>query len=572
MKNLILFLLTFFFLQLAIAQPPAAKQDVITDPPPKAVRTLAEWEELEAIALTYDTRYDSTKKQLIAEIARHAKEEVKVLIYCGGISGDLINLVKYEFDRTHNFDNQNNLFFIKKDFNERVWIRDFGAHTVYEENVGKRLFIDWLYDFDFQNADLISTQTAEFFTTDLHTTSTQPSDLKLDGGNFQSDGLGTAIASSHIFDDNPLSFETDIDRIANNFMGIENFIKLEKLPFDKIHHVDMHLKLLDEETLLVGEYPRDTADGPQIEANLDYLLNNFKTSFGSDFKIHRIPMPADRAGNFPHEIGACSDKDRGCYYTYTNAFFINELILVPTYFDGQGADIQALKQWEEMMPGYKIVGIDCSEIIKEYGAIHCVTKEIGVQEPLRIIHQKIHEVCETDEFIAFSTRIQHVSGIKSASVFYSTDKGQSFKELPLENIVGEEWGGELPNFPKGTNVTYFFRAIAQNGKTIARPMPAEKGGWTFEINCKSSTISSEKIADFDLKIYPNPFNDFVKIELSNENFSTYNLLIYNSLGELLKKETLSSTTEIEMSDYAKGVYFFEIENEGIRSVRKVVKF
>lgn len=36
-------------------------------------------------------------------------------------------------------------------------------------------------------------------------------------------------------------------------MGIERYIKMQTLPYDGIHHIDMHMKLLDEETLLVGQ-------------------------------------------------------------------------------------------------------------------------------------------------------------------------------------------------------------------------------------------------------------------------------------------------------------------------------
>lgn len=60
------------------------------------------------------------------------------------------------------------------------------------------------------------------------------------------------------------------------FMGIERYAKMEKLPYDGIHHIDMHMKLLDEETLLVGEYPAGIANGPQIEANINMCYPIFK--------------------------------------------------------------------------------------------------------------------------------------------------------------------------------------------------------------------------------------------------------------------------------------------------------
>ncbi len=99
-----------------------------------------------------------------------------------------------------------------------------------------------------------------------------------------SDGMGTAFASSLILDENEfgnpynvsVKTESQIDGILSDFMGIDRYIKMNPLPYDVIHHIDMHMKLLDEETLIVGEYPAGVADGPQIEANIQYVLNNFQ--------------------------------------------------------------------------------------------------------------------------------------------------------------------------------------------------------------------------------------------------------------------------------------------------------
>ena len=40
-------------------------------------------------------------------------------------------------------------------------------------------------------------------------------------------------------------------------MGIQTYILMETLPYDGIHHIDMHMKLLDEETILMAEYPSE---------------------------------------------------------------------------------------------------------------------------------------------------------------------------------------------------------------------------------------------------------------------------------------------------------------------------
>ena len=110
-----------------------------------------------------------------------------------------------------------------------------------------------------------------------------------------SDGFGTGFSSRLVVDENgPGGFfnptsktEAEIDTLMKQFMGIKTYVTMPVLPYDGIHHIDMHMKLLDEETLLVGEYPFGIADGPQIEQNISYIQQNFTSVFSTiyNFKL-----------------------------------------------------------------------------------------------------------------------------------------------------------------------------------------------------------------------------------------------------------------------------------------------
>ena len=52
------------------------------------------------------------------------------------------------------------------------------------------------------------------------------------------------------------------------FMGIDTYIIMETLPYDGIHHIDMHMKLLDEETILMAEYPSRSSRRPSDRSKL----------------------------------------------------------------------------------------------------------------------------------------------------------------------------------------------------------------------------------------------------------------------------------------------------------------
>ena len=150
--------------------------------------------------------------------------------------------------------------------------------------------------------------------------------------------MGWAFASNLIGDENsggatwwgtqfPDQSAEEIEGILADFMGLHTYVRMENLPFDGIHHIDMHMKLLDEETILMAEYPAGVADGPQIEANLEYVLSNHTSKWGTPFDVVRIPSPPEPGwgGGFPDEGGN--------YMTYTNSVFVNNTILLPTYYE-----------------------------------------------------------------------------------------------------------------------------------------------------------------------------------------------------------------------------------------------
>jgi agmatine/peptidylarginine deiminase len=224
--------------------------------------------------------------------------------------------------------------YIKTDFNN-IWIRDYGQNTVYKNDVGEPILVDWIYNRNRPYDDLVPEKVAEFFNMNMHNTTQAPWDLMATGGNFMSDGMGTAFSSELIIDENSGGYAWEgpsgnifypnhtLDEINNTlkeFMGIDEYIIMENLPFDGIHHIDMHMKLLNEETLLIAEYPEGVADGPQIEANLQYVLENYNSAFGTPYDVIRIPSPPSSTGNYP--------DNNGYYRTYTNSVFVNNTVLL----------------------------------------------------------------------------------------------------------------------------------------------------------------------------------------------------------------------------------------------------
>ena len=85
----------------------------------------------------------------------------------------------------------------------------------------------------------------------------------------------------------------------------------------------------------------------------------------------------------------------------------------------------------------------------------------------------------------------------------------------------------------------------------------------------SSGLKVNKVEDMNLSIYPNPAKDVVKVTTVNGQQST--VRIYNILGMLVEEiEINSNETEINVSDYNTGIYFFNIQTENGNVTKKIV--
>ncbi len=537
-----------------------------TAPPSSAVRTMAEWEEIQALVITW-TSYPT----VLREIVKHAKLECEVIIICSNENTVRNYLSSYGIDDT-------NITFLERPY-DSIWMRDYGGNTVYTNDIDSLILIDWIYNRPRPNDDVLPQTIAEHFDIPLYSTTVAPSDLVHTGGNFMADGLGIAFSSNLVLEENEpgnpygvtTKTEEDIDQIMNDFMGIDEYIKMPVLPYDGIHHIDMHMKLLDEETLLIGEYPQGVADGPQIEANLQYVLNNFNSSFGTPFKIRRIQMPPDN-GLYPNNWLAD-------YRTYTNSVFVNKTILVPIY--EEQFDTTALRIMEEELPGYKVIGIDCNSIIQSGGALHCITRAVGVSDPLLIVHQALEDREQDNNDYFIEATIQHKSGIQTASVFYTTDLNLGYQSVPMSFTNNNTWTALIPNQASGSVIHYYIHAEANSGKTMNRPMPAPEGYWKFKINGLTSTfeIQNEGVKLQMNEIFPNPSNSITCIPIhTNKNLKQVSIELFDVYGKLIntihqgEMSVGDNNFFIFANKYASGTYFVRLKyNEGITSRKLIIK-
>lgn len=527
-----------------------------TTAPAGKLRNMGQWEEIDALIITW-TSFPAIHR----EIVKYAQLECKVYIVCTDSNSVKTNL------QNNNVPLTSNVKFVIAPYNT-IWARDYSANPVYINDVDSLIYVDWVYNRPRPKDDTTCRAIAAKAGIQLFQTTNEPNKLIHTGGNYMTDGLGTAFSSNLILDENPNKTEAQVDTIMKKYMGITRYIKMPTLPYDGIHHIDMHMKLLDEETLLVGEYATGEADGPQIEANINYVMSNFNSYFGTPYKLVRIPQPPDNGGDYP--------DNGGDYYTYTNCVFVNKTVLVPIY--NNATDTTALRILRENLPGYKVIGIPCTDIIQQSGAIHCITHSVGVKEPMLIVHQKLTDTYNYQTPYPVPARIQHKSGIQSARVFWTTDTTQAWQSavMTLTDPNNNIWTGNIPPQNPTTIIYYYIEGQANSGKIQVRPITAPEGYYRFKILGDPLSLAENNVDAKPLLPYPNPASDITCIPVTAKGETNGHIYITNMVGQKVADihngniPAGTSNFFIDAKTLAKGMYLITVETTRAKTTVKLM--
>jgi agmatine deiminase len=556
--------LALIALLIASSYKEVKSQLILDQPPAGEIRTMAEWEEIQALVVTW-TSY----KPLLAEIIKYAQEECKVIVHiptsstATSVTNELLN---------YNVIVGPNVVFRRQAFNS-IWMRDYGANSVYMNEVDSLFLVDWKYNRPTRPADdSLPRSYARLLNLNLVQNTLEPNKVVHTGGNFMSDGFGTAFSSNLVLDENPTKTEVQINAIMQDYMGISRYIKMETLPYDGIHHIDMHMKLLDEETLLMTQYPTGVADGPQIEANLLYVLDNYNSVFGTPYKVVRVPSPADAFGDFPDA--------NGDYLTYSNSVFVNKTVLLTSY--REEFDTIAYRKYKESLPGYRVQLLDCNDIIGASGAIHCITHSVGVNDPMLISHQALNDTYDTTNTYAVKGIVKHRNGIQQAQLFYRTDSTASFITMPmtLSTDSTDLWEAVIPAQSAGTHIQYYIEGFAQSGKTQVRPITAPTGFWSFDVLDSSNVITQVKAIEqlFEIALFPNPSNGITCIPVKSLGSLSLTLEVYDINGRLISNIFKGTTTAgenrfyINTENWEAGVYLVKASTSKGYAMQKLVVY
>ena len=189
--------------------------------------------------------------------------------------------------------------------------------------------------------------------------------LTIEGGNLLSNGRGLCLTTTKLRDANLARGYTEgrFRDLLRDAYGFAELVLLEPLHGEPTGHVDMFATFVAANVVVVGEYDPeiDPVNAAVLDRNAE-RLSAVWTPWGR-LRVVRVPMPP-------------SGPD--VWRTYTNVLYANGTLLVPSYPGiTPHLESEALTTFQHLLPAWRIVPVDCNQLIALGGGVHCVTLNLS---------------------------------------------------------------------------------------------------------------------------------------------------------------------------------------------------
>lgn len=247
-----------------------------------------------------------------------------------------------------------------------AWIRDYGPNFMIRDDGYQAAFNQWRFNaWGGRYPELavdgdVPNRMAPF----LDLPHFRPG-LVLEGGAIDVDGRGVVLASETCLlnpNRNPDRSRREVEQCLENHLGAGRTIWLgDGLPGDDTDgHVDNLARFVRPDTIVcAAEEDTRQPHHRKLNDNRRRLILARRPD-GCRYRVLNLPLPS------PQETGL-----DGLPASYLNFYIANRWVLVPAF--GCSQDHSARKTLQELFPQRRAVSLDCRDLIRGLGGIHCVT-------------------------------------------------------------------------------------------------------------------------------------------------------------------------------------------------------
>lgn len=340
---------------------------------------LPEWTPQEAILMAFpnqntdwDYILEEAQEQYRRIIEALTKESVHVVLICDDVEATALILKDY---------NQDLITYVKLDYND-TWTRDYGPLSVIKDERLRALdfgFNGWGLKFASDKDNLVNLHLMEKYLISKSTYRNHRAFI-LEGGSVETDGEGTILTTTRCLcspnRNGGLNKEEAAEMLRKN-LGADHILFLDYGALegdDTDSHIDTLARLAPGNIILFTGCRN--MDDSQFEELLKMRaqLTMFRNSEGEPYNLIELPLPD----------AIYDEEGQRLPATYANYLITDKVIFMPTYGQPQN-DHLASQTIRIAFPEHKVVGVDCTTLIKQHGSLHCATMQI----PVNLLNQAI---------------------------------------------------------------------------------------------------------------------------------------------------------------------------------------
>lgn len=451
-------------------------------------------------------------------------------------------------------------------FGDNWWARDFGPIGYYQGSQDSLCFSDFKYYPGREHDNALPAATS--YRNGWKNVVTR---MNYEGGNLIADGFGKTFYSDVVTDANSatgthfptLAASLVADSMAKALHASE-IVQLPALSCDGgTGHLDLYLKMMDEETWIAAQYPSAiTASDRQLTENNINFIKTLTSVYDRPFRIFRVPLPTDNNGTYSQQLNCNGLNSFG--RSFINGITVNKTFIYPIWDSpGSGNSSQRIALEANMrrwFPGLKLFGIDVRAMTGFGGQLHCITMQIPAENPVKFWHPALRDAQLPQSEYRLLATIKNKSGIASAVCKWRKGSAGVWNELTLTDSSGY-FIARIPGaeIAVGDTVQYYLSTTTVNGKTAFKPITAPEGYYQFVVTELTQLLSSAD--DAALQLFPNPGDGLITLEMPSG--AKTELTIMDASGKIAGFHVLEGgSQQLKLAALPQGLYLFLFSRDG----------